>query len=44
LSRGAQNSAHNNNATRMSSNAGNPHDNAMVESFFATLKKEELYD
>lgn len=25
------------------SNAGKPHDNAVIESFFATLKKEELY-
>lgn len=29
--------------TQSYSNAGNPHDNAVVESFFASLKKEELY-
>lgn len=25
------------------SKAGTPHDNAVMESFFATLKREELY-
>ena len=25
------------------SNSGKPHDNAVAESFFATLKKEDLY-
>jgi transposase InsO family protein len=25
------------------SNSGRPHDNAVAESFFASLKKEELY-
>lgn len=29
--------------TQSFSSPGHPHDNAMVESFFATLKKEELY-
>lgn len=29
--------------TQSYSNAGKPHDNAVVESFFASLKKEELY-
>lgn len=38
-----QNLVRKNGVTQSFSNAGKPHDNAVVESFFATLKKEELY-
>lgn len=31
------------NAEQSFSNSGRPHDNAVAESFFANLKKEELY-